>query len=204
MQCFRRCLLALAGFAATAVIVAAVLAWNLGAWLDDSDAPAPTDAIVVLADDPSRAFAAADLYRKGYARKIYVTVPRQRGYAKLLAGEGIAVPRTEELFRRALLARGVPEAAIGTLGRDLASTRAEAETARAEFAPAARLLIVTSPYHVRRARMIFRDALPGRELRFIGSRYEPYPERWWTDQDAARNVILELPKIAFYLAGGRF
>lgn len=204
MQCFKRCLLAFFALAVSASTAAVIGALLIAGWLDEPDAPGRADAIVVLADDPSRAFQAADLYRQGYAGRVYVSVPRVRKSDALLAANGIVLPRSEELFRRVLLARGVPEAAIRTFGRDLSSTRAEAEAVRAELAGSAKLLVVTSPYHLRRARMIFREALPGRELRFIGSRYEAFPRRWWTDQDAARAVVLETAKLAYSLAGGHF
>lgn len=204
MQCFSRCLLVFLAIALAALAAAFTGALLVTGWLNDSDAPERADAIVVLADDPSRAFQAADLYLQGYAKQVYLTEPRPRRYAALLAEHGIALPRSEDLFRRVLLERGVPEAAIHTLGRNLVSTRAEAETVRAELAGSPKLLVVTSPYHIRRARMIFTDALPGRELRFVGSRYEPYPVRWWTDQTTAGDVMNELAKTLFYLAGGRF
>jgi hypothetical protein len=41
-------------------------------------------------------------------------------------------------------------------------------------------------------------------VRIVPTPYDPFPARWWTDQDAARNVLLELAKIAFYRLGGRF
>lgn len=66
-----------------------------------------------------------------------------------------------------------------------------------------KLLVVTSPYHVRRAAMIFRQAYGGAHV-VVGTPYEPFPREWWRSQDAARNVLLELAKITFYLVGGRF
>jgi hypothetical protein len=52
--------------------------------------------------------------------------------------------------------------------------------------------------------MIFRKAMPERQLLFVASRYESFPHAWWSDQTAARNVVLELAKTAYYVAGGRF
>ena len=54
--------------------------------------------------------------------------------------------------------------------------------------------------------MIFRDALEERGIKVAvtGARSEPFLDRWWTAQDAAREVLLEWSKIAFYIAGGRF
>ena len=67
-----------------------------------------------------------------------------------------------------------------------------------------RLLVVTSPYHVRRARMVLVDALPNAILTVCATPYEEFPEHWWISQDAARDLLLELAKLAFYIAGGRF
>jgi hypothetical protein len=30
------------------------------------------------------------------------------------------------------------------------------------------------------------------------------PAAWWTDQESARIVLLEIPKTIYYLLGGRF
>jgi len=204
MQCFSRCLLVFLAIAGTAFTAAVTGAFLISGWLHNPDAPERADAIVVLSGDPRRAFQAADLYLQGHAKQVYITVPRPDRHAALLAEHGIALPRSEELFRRVLLERGVPGAAIHTLGNNLPSTHAEAETVRAELAGSPKLLVVTSPYHIRRTRMIFTDALPGRELRFVSNRYEPYPVRWWADQTTAGNVMNELAKTVFYLAGGRF
>jgi len=38
----------------------------------------------------------------------------------------------------------------------------------------------------------------------VGSRFEPLPASWWTDQASARNVLLELAKTGYYVASGPF
>jgi len=204
MQCLKRCLFVFTGIVIACALSAAIAFWYAGVWLDRSDMPARADAIVVLADDATRALSAADLYLKGYAKEVYFTVPRVNPRARRLAEFGVNTPRSEDLFRQTLIARGVPETAIRAIGKDLVSTWAEANVVRDHFPESRTLLIVTSPYHILRTRMIFRDAMPGRTLQFVGSHHEPYPARWWTDQDAAKNVPMEFLKIAFYLFGGRF
>lgn len=42
------------------------------------------------------------------------------------------------------------------------------------------------------------------DIRVIATPYEAFPGQWWKNQDAARNVVLELTKIIFYRVGGRF
>ena len=110
----------------------------------------------------------------------------------------------EEAGRTLLLRRDVPAPAIATFGEGLRTTVEEAHAIRALFPDGApTLLVVTSPYHVRRARTIFRDALPHARVLVAASRYEPFPDRFWTDRDAAPQVVLECAKLAYYALGGR-
>ncbi len=205
MHCAKKCgLFLLAVFVATAIGAALGLRYAAD-WLGVADQPQKADAILVLGGSLTRPFEAADLYRREFARKIYISAPvRERQY-RILDEAGIPYPREEEVAREVLLKKGVPASAIELLGKNLVSTAAEAQAARALFAGRApRLLVVTSPYHLRRARMIFSDALPAARIRMLATSYDPLPSSWWKDQSAARNVLLELAKIAYYKLGGRF
>jgi len=205
MHCAKKCGLFLLIVFIAAAIGAAVALSYVGDWLSAGDRPQKADAILVLGGDYSRPFQAAELYRQGLASKIYVSVPAREDQHRLLDEAGIAFPREEEIVREVLLKKGVPASAIGYLGKASVSTAAEAQAARALFAKEApRLLVVTSPYHLRRSRMIFSDALPAADIRVIATSYDPFPHAWWKDQSAARNVLLELAKITYYQLGGRF
>lgn len=205
MHCAKKCgLFLLVVFIAAAIGTAAGLGYAAD-WLSAGDRPQQAEAILVLGGSYSRPFQAADLYRQGLARRIYVSVPAREDHHRLLDEAGIAFPREETVVREVLLKKGVPAGAIEYLGKDLISTAAEAQAARALFAKGApRLLVVTSPYHLRRARMTFADALPAADIRMIATSYDPLPQAWWKDQTAARHVLLELAKISFYQLGGRF
>jgi uncharacterized SAM-binding protein YcdF (DUF218 family) len=184
----------------------ALFAWNAARLLNNPDAPAPADAIVVLAGTYQRAIRAGELYREGLAPELYVSVAVPDAAAALLAAYGVRLVPKEEIYERTLAAMGVPAGRMHRLGRGSLSTYDEAREAARVFPAGARLILVTSPFHVRRARMIFEDALAGRgvQLRVLAVPQERFPNRWWTSQDAAREVLLEWSKIAFYLAGGRF
>jgi len=205
MHCAKKCgLFLLIAFLAAAIGAAAGLSYAAD-WLSAADTPQKADAILVLAGSYSRPFQAAELYRRGFARKIYVSAPEREEQYRLLDDAGIAFPRQEEVMRQVLLKRGVPAGAIEFFGKASVSTAAEAQAARALFARGApKLLVVTSPYHLRRTRMTFADALPGADIRVIATSYEPFPQAWWKDQNSARNVLLELAKITFYRLGGRY
>jgi uncharacterized SAM-binding protein YcdF (DUF218 family) len=205
MHCAKKCgLFLLAVLLAGAIGAGAGLFYAAG-WLSAGDRPLKADAIVVLGGDFSRPFEAADLYRRGLARKIYVSVPVRANEHRLLDEAGIPFPRQEAIAREVLLKKGVPAGAIEFLGKDLISTAAEAQAVRRLFpGRAPRLLVVSSPYHLRRTKMIFTDTLPAADIRVIASSYDPFPQSWWRDRDAARNVLLELAKIVFYRLGGRY
>ncbi len=205
MHCAKKCGLFLLVALFAAATGAAVGLRHAGVWLSAGDPPQPADAIVVLGGSFTRPFQAADLYRQGLARKIYISVPAREDQHRLLDAAGVPFPREEEVVRDVLLKKGVPASAIEYFGKDSISTAAEAHAARALFGKGAPvLLVVSSPYHLRRARMTFADALPAADIRLIATSYDPLPLEWWRDQNAARSVLLELAKITFYKLGGRF
>jgi uncharacterized SAM-binding protein YcdF (DUF218 family) len=206
MQCLKRCAGALALTAAALALALALGATLAPRWLNDPDPPEKAAAILVLGGDPSRALQAAELFRAGYAPTVYITVPVRDPLWRRLDELGITLPSEEELTRKVLAVGGVPDGAVQLLGRNVASTAQEAALARERLAGSAGpLIVVTSPYHVRRARMILRDALHGApRLVLIANRHEPLPDAWWKDQAAARNVVLETVKTLYYLAGGHF
>lgn len=204
MQCFKRCVLGFLTIAVLAVVLAAVAAYHIAAWLREADPPQRADAIIVLGDDLTRVLEGADLYRAGHASRVLLSAPLRSPRALTLAQEGLPVLWFEEAGRTLLLRRNVPDAAIATFGKRLRTTVEEARAIRTLF-PGGEptLLVVTSPYHVRRARIIFRDALPHARVLVVASRYELFPDRWWTERDAAPQVVLETAKLAFYMLGGR-
>jgi uncharacterized SAM-binding protein YcdF (DUF218 family) len=205
MQCVVRCGAILAAILVGLAAVLGAAGLRASAWLAADDVPMPAAAIVVLGEEPTRALAGADLYREGIAPRVLLSVPMRSKRQLRLAAEGIAVPWFEETGALLLAKHGVPRAAIDTFGEALKSTYAEGRALADRIAPGERVVVVTSPYHVRRARMILRDALPGREVLVVGSgRYEPLPGDWWTEQEATRHVLLEAVKFAYYLGGGRF
>jgi len=205
MHCAKKCGLFIVVTLLGVGIASAIATGFAAEWLSVSDKPGKADAIIVLGGDFSRPFQAADLYKQGIAAKVYVSSPVRENSLRLLDEAGVAYPRHEEVYRQVLLQKGVPADAIEFFGKELISTAAEAKIAQALFAgKAKKLIVVTSPYHLRRTRMIFADALPDADIRFVATSYELLPKQWWTSQDAARNVLLEIPKIVFYKIGGRF
>ena len=187
-------------------LLAGVLAYA-GSWLRLVEGPRAADAIIVLAGSYERSLYAADLYRQRFAPKVYVSVPaRDAGNLKIEA-IGIRLPNEVEIHKQILLKKGVPAEAILSFGRGSLSTAEEAEVLRSVHTKTGlRLLIVTSPYHARRARMIFDRVFRGlgAEITVVATPYEEFREDWWRSQDSAAKTLLEIAKIAYYVAGGRF
>ncbi len=185
----------------------AIFVFGAARWLNNADAPARSDAILVLAGTYLRPVHAGDLYRQGFAPLVYVSVPQPNPAAAPLAELGVKLVPAEVTFEETLRAKGVPRDRILRLGSGALSTVDEAHALRRLFAGRpAKVLVVTSPFHVRRARMIFSDVLEGSGIAVVvvSVPQEPFPDRWWTSQDAAREVLLEWTKIVFYLFGGQF
>ena len=179
-----------------------------GYWLQTEDEIVETDttdAIVVLGGSYFRPLYAADLYNEGYAPIIYVSKTRNKKSADILKSVDINLPPQEEIYRRLLQKRGVPEPAIRFFGESVISTAQEAEGLKDLLGnESKKLILVTSPYHVRRAKLVFEDTLPKCTILATGTPYQSFPKRWWTTQYSALKVVNETIKTLFYLAGGRF
>jgi len=114
-----------------------------------------SDAIIVLSDDnfyADRATRAAELYRQNLAPTVVASGVRLRPYA------GIS-----ELMTHDLVERGVPKERVVPFPQDADNTREEAEALKtlARQKGWKSVIIVTSNYHTRRARYIFRKVFPG-------------------------------------------
>ena len=177
-----------------------------GYWMQTSDEPQPSDAMVVLGGSYYRAYYAADLYAQGYAPRIYISRTRRYRTDLLMEELGYRIPRQEEVNARILTARGVPTSAITPYGEEVMSTAMEAQELARTLGPGPRrLLVVTSPSHVHRARLVLRDNLPqGYDLRVTATPYESLPKNWWSTQRSAIEVLTETAKTLYYLAGGKF
>lgn len=206
MTCLRRCLSVLTLLMVLLALLAAIYLHTAAVWLKGGQSEGPADVIVVLAGSFERAMHAGDLYVKGIAPKILVSVPRTERSIVKLEELGIVFPRPEAIYRKILLRKGVPEGSIELISAGAISTADEATALAVRLkGSGVRLLVVTSPYHVRRATMAFQDAFGDRaQVMVTGTPYEEFPDDWWRSQDAARNVLLETAKIVLYTAGGRF
>lgn len=172
-----------------------------GLWLQTGGSPvADADVAVVLAGSYDRTLYAADLYNKGIVHRIAISRPVVEPEQMHLAERGIAIVPEEEMDKRILLHLGVPESAIDFLPGQSRNTRDEA-AALSNYLGSRdlKVMVITSPYVVRRASLIFAHRFPQSQVRVVATPYETFDWRWWESPSSARGVVLELVKSVYLL-----
>ncbi len=160
------------------------------------DPLAKADVILVLSGDDNgeRAAAGIELYKQGYAGHL------------LMSGGPLAGRLTAAgWMKKQAVAAGVPAAAV------LVQERSRSTLEDAEFSlPLVQangfrsVVLVTSPYHTRRAAAVFRKLYPPAGIRVIvypaRSSFEPHG--WWQRRADAFEVVREYAARALYLLKG--
>lgn len=195
------------------VTVACILAGGIGLyfaghWLQVDDPLETADAIVPLAGDKHRLIHAADLFHQGWSKNVLLSlaktypptaltpIEKKLGYPQR--------PMTEE-YTKFMEVLDVPKSALSFFGDGHVSTAEEAEALKARVGDRPiTLILVTSPYHARRAKLIFQSIMPQAKIIMTVTPYEPFETRWWNDRDSAIKMVLEGAKTLYYLLGGIF
>jgi uncharacterized SAM-binding protein YcdF (DUF218 family) len=110
----------------------------------------------------------------------------------------------DELTCEVLRRRGVPREAIALIGQPCAHTQDEARALGdyLKSSPGVRAAVVTSGYHTRRARWVFRRVLgvTAEQVTFVSAPWDDFPkECWWCDPSGVSAVLGEYLKLAFYV-----
>lgn len=147
----------------------------------------PADVIIVIGDDnfsADRASEAAALYKAKWAPLVVASGRMLRPYASLA-----------DIMAKDLESRGVPASSVIPFSHRAADTREEADALRVLVLQKGwrRILLVTSNYHARRARYIFRKVLPENvSLSVAGSADSQFdPSNWWESRQARKAFFLE-------------
>ncbi|OGR38961.1 MAG: hypothetical protein A2051_03310 [Desulfovibrionales bacterium GWA2_65_9] len=186
------------------LVIGGALVLTAGWWLRMDDAPKKADAIVILAGDVHRAIFAADLYHQGLAPVILLGRAHP-GDRDALCDLGFPCYTQEESMERVLRAKGVPPGVLKLYGQDHMSTVEEAESLDRELGPKPRtLLVVTSPNHCRRAKMILSGILGQHELIMSPTPYQRFDTLWWRHQGSSGAVVSEVAKFVFHFLGTPF
>lgn len=154
-------------------------------WLYDPEPPVASDLLVILGGgSEERLLTGLDLYRAGLAPMILIT-------------DGAGFPDTE---MEHLEEQGVPARSLVAPLRPATSTYEDALTIRQVVLRKSlnSILVVTSPYHCRRARLILHRVVGG-----LGVRITVTPsvslymdmEHWWRSHQGWITVSAEFPKL---------
>ncbi len=163
-----------------------ILRYTAESWIIE-DPLDRADAVMVLGDDnfyADRATRGAELFREGKASVVVASGRRLRPNA------GIA-----ELIEHDLVERGVPRDKIVRFAHDADSTLEEAQ-ALARLAKERKwhsAIVVTSNFHTRRTRYIFRRVFPqGLEVRIASARDGDFdPQHWWEKRKSIKELTRE-------------
>jgi uncharacterized SAM-binding protein YcdF (DUF218 family) len=179
----------LAAIAALMLIFFGVFAFlEIGRWLVVEDTLSPSGAILVLSGSiPYRAEEAARLFRAGYAPQVWLT--RAIGVDQEVSSLGVEY-HGEEFYNQEILEKlGVPAAAIHVLAPPIVNTADEMRVAAEEMRrdSLSQIIIVTSPPHTRRVRMLWKRLAPSRRSIVIRAAWDdPFDAaHWWRN---TRNV----------------
>jgi uncharacterized SAM-binding protein YcdF (DUF218 family) len=189
----------LAPWIAGLLLLALVLAYEpvlqaLGGFLAVSDALQPADAIIAISGDgPERVRTAGLLLKQGYGRWLILSGAPAGwpGSAAELAryARRVSVPEDRVLL---------DETAMSTFDNAVGSARVMRSRGLASA------ILVTSPYHMRRAIVEFRTAFrtQGLTVRAFAARDSFFEvERWWTRGRDRGLVVREYVKLLAFLVG---
>ena len=185
------------GFAFGAITILAVLA-GIGHYLDVSDPLDKVDAIVAISGDTgARVETAISLWKAGYAPVLIFSG----------ASSDPQSASSAELMKRTALAAGVPASSIVVEGSS--ATTEENATNVAQIMRAQGLhtaILVTSPYHQRRAALLFSREFDAAGLAFRNHPADDPdwdPNVWWIHDDSRKLTLVELAKLGALVAGQR-
>ena len=201
----RRIVLRAIGAAALFVVALAVLADPIARFLIVRAQPTRTDALVVLSGASvydERVRHGITLLREGRAHTLVLTNDGLRGrWSRRRQANLTSVERAKDVVVDA----GISEQRLVILPTRVNSTYDEAVVVRgfAEKNGIRNVLVVTSPYHSRRALWVFRRVLgpAGVDVGIdspLPGEQSPRPREWWLSRIGWHSVALEYVKLVYY------
>jgi len=160
----------------------------IGESLVVEDSLEKSDAIIILSDDNyygDRATRAAELFRQNLAPVVVASGVRLRPNASIA-----------ELMTHDLIERGVPKENILPFPQDADNTREEAESLRklSQSKSWKSVIVVTSNYHTRRAKYIFKKVFPETvAIRIASARDGDFdPAHWYEHRKSINQFTHEI------------
>jgi uncharacterized SAM-binding protein YcdF (DUF218 family) len=169
----------------------------IGDFLVVQDDLHPADVIHVISGPDDRTDYAIQLYQRGYAKCLFFTGGWCTFHNYYHGQHG----------RERALEQGIPAEAVAIDDSWVTSTYSEAVKlkefiARSEVSIHS-VIVVSDPYHMRRARWTYRHVLGDQislQMAPVPFELSPYQRRWWTDEASQQYVRNEYLKMAYYYA----
>ncbi len=179
------------------VLLRAPLLRAVGGFLEVSDEIEPADVILMLPGDlEARPQRVAELYHGGLAPMVAIVRPEDRVPQRVAA-----VPNEADLARTVLVRFGLPDSAIVIIAEGGPSTSTR-DDARIFAMWAAQqgidgAIVVTSAFHMRRARWLLRRALPDSvRLMMAPAQHDNFgASNWWHSEEGLLAYITEYLKL---------
>jgi uncharacterized SAM-binding protein YcdF (DUF218 family) len=165
----------------------------IGNFLVVNAPPQKADGIKVLGGNPERYIYGVELYRAGFGPRLLLSLNKE--YNPLLR-------RTNaEIVKEFTLAEGIPRSKVSI--SSTTSTYEEANTTKrlAEEEEINSLLLVSSPFHMRRVSLTFSRVLGNKvttHFVMVPFKQSKYKREWWLDEDSISLVIQEYIKLGYY------
>lgn len=192
--------------AAPLLLFSAIALPRLGGWLVVEDPLQKADALIVLGGTTyERPLEAVDLFKEGWAPRIYLLREIIDWGERELIARGVSYPRPIDMQIDLLRRLGIEEAAVHVL--DQANSTAEEATLVHDLAVRqkfSRLIVITSKQHTRRARLVMNRRLDdaGVEVIVRASRYDKSnTDRWWSERSTLRFTLFETQRLFGYWMG---
>lgn len=205
--CLRGCLGLLA-----AVALVLLIAWLLippiltgyAGWLtvEDEWEEAADAAVALSGGDGERLHASIGLYREHRARAILLVGPDQPLLKVYTGGDSLT---QAEAKRRIILSKRIPaDSVIVATGAYSTWDEAQLTLREARARGWSTIVLVTDPFHTRRARATFRKVFQDESIRILAYHLPPgrttyNPKKWWSRERDFMAVITESIKIPYYV-----
>jgi uncharacterized SAM-binding protein YcdF (DUF218 family) len=164
-----------------------------------------TAAIVSLGGQlPFREMEAAKLYRAGWAPQVIIVRGAPNPESQALEALKIKKEQEWELSRQVLIQQGVPGSAIVVPKQEAVGTLEELQAAYAAIPTKdAPVILVTSKFHTRRARLTWNFVTQGRSKAIVrAATRDPFdPAGWWREPRSILSVVREYLGLVNYYAG---
>lgn len=177
---------------------------RLGGYLIVQQPLKKADLIVCMPGRPiERGLAAAEVFKRGFAPKIFVPAEGPPDGNEVLKERGINYPEESDLLIMMLHGLGVPRSACITADHPVGSAFEEAQMVRdlAVSKGYRSFIIVTSPAQTRCTWLIFKKAFEKEDVKIImvPSGYSNFKaDDWWKRGKYVKEVIVEYQKLIYY------